>query len=116
MNHLVDFLIGGSVIMGVKWVATSFSPEFSPIVAGMPIGILASFFLNKNSEQVKYYNGYIYFSIITTMTVIVANWLCNHTAISVNVISAVAFILWAIASFTFIWWRKNTNNSKSTLQ
>lgn len=114
MDHLVDFLIGGSVIMGVKWVATCFSPEFSPIVAGMPLGIVASFFLNKNSEKIKYYNGYIYVSIITTLTVIVANWLCNHTAINVNVISAVAFISWAVVSFTFIRWLKNTNDSKPT--
>ena len=110
MNHLVDFLIGGSVIMGIKWVATSFSPEFSPIVA-MPIGIIASFFLNKNSEKVKYYNSYIYVSIITTLTVIVANWLCNHTAIQVNVISAVALILWAIVSVTFVWWLTRTNTT-----
>ena len=94
--------MGGSFIAGAKLISTHLSPEFASLIAGMPTGMLAVFFLNKNSEKVKYYNGYIYVTITTTLMVIISYFLCNNTTMHVNIISAIAFGLWAIISFMFI--------------
>ena len=106
MEYLSPFFMGGSFIAGAKLISTHLSPEFASLIAGMPTGMLAVFFLNNQSEKVKYYNGYIYVTITTSLMVIISYLLCNNTTMHVNIISAIAFGLWAIISFMFIWTNK----------
>ena len=45
MDYIKPFLIGGSLIAGSKYISHFVAPEYSPLIGGLPTGIIASFFI-----------------------------------------------------------------------
>lgn len=114
MEYLKPFIIGGIVISGSKFISKFLAPEFSPLVGGIPTGIIATYFLNKDSEKIKYYNGYVYSSIILALSVFIIDYICNNTKWDVNVISTIGLVLWGIVSYFVINYFKPKEKNSST--
>ena len=100
MEYIKPFLIGGIVIAGSKFVSKFASPSLSPIIGGMPTGIIASLFLKSQNDKRAYFSGYYYSSILLALAIA---WI-HFTSITykewnVDVISAVALGMWAFLSY-----------------
>tara|TARA_B110000037_G_scaffold21124_1_gene23097 strand:+ start:4715 stop:5056 length:342 start_codon:yes stop_codon:yes gene_type:complete len=108
MEYIEPFLLGGSLIAGSKLLSHYVSPEFAPLVGGLPTGILSSLFLVGNENKRKYYKGYLVSGIIITLSVISINLISKtYPQMNVNTISIVAIICWAIVSFFAIRFEKH---------
>lgn len=100
MEYLKEFLIGGSIIAGSKFVSQYFGPTFAPIIGGMPTGIIASYFLNNDKQRQKFFRGYSISSPILALSILTIYALTLTTkTISVNIISTLGLFIWAILSF-----------------
>jgi len=81
---VISFIIGGSIIALVKYVATRVKdPALASAIAGLPIGLIAIFFLTKD-EAGKYAENYIFVTIsllsaITTFYVLYSNKKTSQT-------------------------------------
>ena len=103
INYLSSFFYSGALIAGSKYIATWFNAALSPLLAGIPIGIIGSFFLDTENEKRRYYSGYVYSSIILAITVFLMYMTSLlFTSISMNVISVIGLFLWALISVIFI--------------
>ena len=103
MDYVKPFCIGGAVIAGSKLVSNYASPALSPIVGGMPTGIIASFFLKSDKDRREYFNGYTYSSFLLFLAVMFIHLASDHMKnTSVDVISGVGFVVWAILSYAVI--------------
>ena len=103
MDYIKPFLIGGSLIAGSKYISHFVAPEYSPLIGGLPTGIIASFFILNNSSKQKYYKGYLISSIMITISIIFINIMSKKFPIMhVNKLSIMAILLWVIISFFII--------------
>ena len=100
MEYAKPFLLGGTIVAGSKLLSTMVDPAYASMVAGMPIGILASLFLKNDSDKRQYYKGYgitdatdaLIVNIIALLSVRLPN-------IPVNTLSAVGYVLWLMLGF-----------------
>lgn len=103
MEYLEAFFLGGSVIAGSKLVSRFVNPALAPLIGGLPTGIIASFFMNSDSNKRQYFAGYAYSAFILFLAVLFIHLLSsNYKTIPVNYISIVSFILWAVISYFII--------------
>ena len=70
MKYLKPFLLGGSIIAGTKYMSTFMNPSLAPIIGGMPTGIIASFFLSKQTEKRAFFSGYVYTSFLLFLAIL----------------------------------------------
>ena len=100
MEYVKPFLIGGGVIAGSKFVSKFASPALSPIIGGMPTGIIAALFLNSQASKREYFNGYFYSSILLALAIAFIHFASTkYTHWNVDVISGIAIVIWAILSY-----------------
>ena len=103
MEYIKPFLIGGSVISGSKLVAKYAGASLAPIIGGMPTGIIALLFLNKQQAKRDFFSGYLYSSILLTLAIMFIHFTSiNYIDWNVDVISMVALCVWAILSYIAI--------------
>jgi len=101
MAHFVkEFLIGGTIISGVKLLSQYTSPSVAALLGGLPTGVIASFFLNSKKDKKEYYDGYIYSSFILFLSVVVIHFLLNKTTLPADPVAAAGLVAWAIFSYT----------------
>ena len=100
MEFIKPFLIGGCVIAGSKVVAKYSSPALAPLVGGMPTGIIASFFMSKQEDKRKYFDGYFYSSILLAISIVCIDLIAGgNKKMNVDLISVIGLIIWAILSY-----------------
>ena len=99
MEYIKPFLLGGSIIAGTKYMSTFISPALAPIIGGMPTGIIASFFLYKQSEKREFFSGYVYTSFLLFLSIVFIHLMSIYTTLNVNIISSIGLIVWAILSY-----------------
>ena len=102
MDILKPFLIGGSVIAGSKFVSKYASPALAPLVGGLPTGIIATFFMDTDKSKRLYYTGYAYSSFLLFIAVLICHLWSSNTQTSVNIISSICILVWAILSYLVI--------------
>ena len=102
MDILKPFLIGGSVIAGSKFVSKYASPALAPLVGGLPTGIIATFFMDTDKSKRLYYTGYAYSSFLLFIAVLICHLWSSNTQTSVNIISSICLLVWAILSYLVI--------------
>ena len=103
MEYIKPFLIGGAVIGGSKAASKIMGPALAPLVGGMPTGIIASFFLKGDDKKRKYFEGYVYSSFTLFLSILFIHLATMHfQKVSVNIISGISFIIWAIISYFVI--------------
>ena len=100
MEYLKPFLIGGSIIAASKFIANHASPEYAAIIGGMPIGILASFFILGNKLKGEYYKGLVINDVTIALVIIGLNVVLKmYPKLNVNIASVLSIIIWALVSF-----------------
>ena len=103
MEYLKPFLIGGTIIAGAKYISTKVNPAYAAMVAGMPSGIIASYFLSDDAVRRKFYGGYAIADIIVAIVVGGVSILTHYKRdISVNHISFIGYIIWLVLTFLSI--------------
>ena len=107
MEYVKPFLLGGSLIAGSKLISKYVSPEFAPLIGGLPTGIIASFFLTGYNNKKLYFEGYLISSIIITLSVIFINLFASKfPKLSFDKISLFSLLCWAIISYFAINYEK----------
>ena len=103
MEYLKSFFIGGIIISSTKYVSNNISPKLAPLICGIPLGIISAFFLNNYSDKIKFYEGYIYTSIILALIVcfiyILSKYFQKFSTNSINIISLIGLFLWIFLSY-----------------
>ncbi len=100
---LRSFIIGGLIISGVKFLSSYVGPQYGPLLSGIPLGMLAVFFLDNDDKKVAYYKGYLYSTFTLFITAFLVNILIHSfTNPSINTLTFFAIIFWLIVSFTAI--------------
>ena len=102
MEYLEPFLIGGSIIVGSKFVASYANPTLAPLIGGMPTGIIASYFLSSQHKKKQYFNGYVYSSFVLFLAILFIHLTSNKTNINIDIISAFGLVVWGFISFVVI--------------
>ena len=103
MEYAEPFLLGGTIVAGSKWLSTMVDPAYAAMVAGMPTGIIASFFLANDSDKRQFYKGYGISDAIVAITInIIALLTVRWSNVPVNTFSIVGYLLWLVLSFTGI--------------
>jgi len=99
MTYIKPFLLGGSIIAGTKYVSTFMNPSLAPIIGGMPTGIIASFFLAKQTEKRSFFASYVYTSFLLFLAILFIHQLSIHTNINIDIISSIGIVVWGILSY-----------------
>lgn len=103
IEYIKTFLIGGGIVTGAKLVSTLVDPAYAGLVAGMPLGIVSSFFMKDDKVRRRFYTGYMKTDIVTAIAVSVISLLLTRMPnISVDKVSAIGYFIWAICSFLVI--------------
>lgn len=104
MKEIIEaFFIGGGVIAGSKVAAKFLGPSLAPLVGGMPTGIIASFFLNNNSDKISFFHGYVYSSILLFLAILLIHVVSvKYPKVNVNYISVSSLIMWFVFSYFLI--------------
>lgn len=109
MEFAKEFVIGGSVIAGSKFVSKYLGPAFGPIVGGMPTGIIAAYFLASRSDKFKYYAGYFYTSFLLFLAITGIHFTSKYyDKASIDIISTIYILLWGVASYFLVAFLKKT--------
>ena len=103
MEFLKSFLIGGSIITATKYFATRMPSQLAPLIGGMPVGILASFFLENDKEKKRYYAGYTYSAFTLFLTILFIHAITVvWPDLSMDTISAFSLLVWGVVSYVTI--------------
>ena len=99
-GSIKPFLVGGAVIGGSHLVSQFAPAQFAPLIGGMPTGIIASYFLASQQKKQEYFTGYAVSSVVLTLAIVGLHYTTvAMPKTSVDVISTVFLLIWAIISF-----------------
>ena len=103
LDELTSFFFGGGIVAGSKYVATWLDPALAALVGGLPLGIIASFFLDTEQAKRRYYAGFLYSIFILALTIFGIHLISIvFPDASMNSISVIALFIWAVMSFITI--------------
>ena len=103
IDYLSSFFYSGTLVAGSKYVSRWFDAAFAPIVGGLPIGIIGSFFLETEQAKRRYYAGFLYSSIILAVCVFMMYMISLLLpGISMDTISIIGIALWGVISWLTI--------------
>ena len=97
IDYLSSFFYSGSLVAGSKYVSRWFDAAFAPIVGGLPVGIIGSFFLDTEQAKRRYYAGFLYSSMILATCVFVMYMISLlFPGISMDTISVIGLAFWGV--------------------
>jgi hypothetical protein len=102
MEYLNAFLIGGGVIAGSKLVSKMFNPAIGSIVAGMPTGIIASYFISGAMKKKEFFRGYAVHAPLLALTIITIALMTSYTSYNINIVATVGLVLWLSLAYYII--------------
>ena len=92
---IAPFIIGGTVIAGVKYASTHIkNPAIAAIIGGVPTGLISIYFLS-DDESLKYAHNYFFVTLSLLAAIALFYTLYTHTNISRNLSVGIALIFWA---------------------
>lgn len=106
---MMSFLLGGSISALTTYFLNNkiHSPpqNYVSLIASVPLGLIALFFLDKKKESIKgYLSSYAYVSFILFLTVYFMFVIYNiNPKISINTLTCIALVFWLIAGTFLIW-------------
>ena len=93
---IVPFLIGGTVISGVKYASTHIkNPAIAAIIGGVPTGLISIYFVS-DEKTLKYAHNYFFVTLSLLSAIAVFYTLHTYTELSKNIAVLVSLIFWAI--------------------
>ena len=103
LDELTSFFFGGGIIAGAKYIATWLDPALAALLGGLPLGIIASFFLDTEDAKKRYYAGFLFSAFILALTIFGIHLMSIvFPGAAMNSISIIALLLWAVVSYTTI--------------
>ena len=98
-EYIKSFLYGGIFIALIKYFSTKVSDKYAGALAAIPIGLLATFFLQNDNKKKVYYTGYL-ISVFVLFIVSLVMFLSTIYFINtkVNIITSIGILLWIILS------------------
>lgn len=93
-NLLIPFLIGGTTIAAVKYVASNLhNPGLAAIFGGVPVGLVSLYFV-ANADSYSYAVNYFYVTMILGISILIFYILHSYTSLSKNVVLAISLGAW----------------------
>jgi hypothetical protein len=109
---IIPFLIGGSVITGVKFMATHLNnPALAAILGGIPTGLISIYFLTSD-KSIGYAYDYFYVTLILATAILAFYLIHIHTKLDKNVVLAIALATWVVLvliRYFFVSGKQNKN-------
>lgn len=103
LQYLEAFLIGGCVVAGAKLASAVVDPAYAGLVSGMPMGLIASFFMANDKVRKRFYGGYMITDIVTAISISVLYAMTRiFKTTPVNYISAIGYVVWLVCSYLSI--------------
>ena len=92
---IIPFLIGGTVIAGVKYASTHIkNPALAAIIGGVPTGLLAIYFIS-DEKTLKYAYNYFFVTLSLLASIAIFYNLNTHSNLTKNVSLLISILLWA---------------------
>lgn len=107
---IIPFLLGGFVISGVKFAATSLNnPALSAIFGGLPTGLIAIYFIT-SQDSIGYAHNYFYVTLSLLTAIIVFYLLQIHTKMRKDIILLIALLTWVtLVGLNYMFNRNNVD-------
>jgi hypothetical protein len=106
-NTVVPFLIGGTIIAGVKFASANIdNPAIAAAIAGVPIGLISIFFVASDKSE-KYAHNYFYVTMILLASIALFYTLIKYTKINKNVIVGIALGTWMTLILLRYWYTES---------
>ena len=103
LDYLMSFFIGGAVIAGTRFLAQVLPPPYASMLGGLPLGILASFFIENQTAKKQYYAGFTYSAFLLFIAVLLIHIVSTAWPTApVDAISAICLFLWGLSSAILI--------------
>jgi len=92
---LIPFLIGGTVIAGVKFAATHLeNPVLAAIIGGMPTGLISIYFITRE-RSIGYSQNYFFVTLSLLTSIMIFYTLSIYTNLSKNLVLLISLLSWA---------------------
>ena len=93
---ILPFLLGGTIIAGVKFIATDLhNPALAAVVGGAPTGMIAMFFLSQK-VTIPYAHNYFFMNLILMTATSLFYILRAHFNVEQNIALISSLVCWAI--------------------
>lgn len=93
---IIPFLIGGTVISGVKYSSEHIpNPAVAAIIGGIPTGLISMYFV-ANDKSLGYSHNYFYVTLSLLTAIAIFYTLYTYTNLSKNVVVSVSLACWAL--------------------
>ena len=93
---VVPFLIGGSVIAGVKYASIHIkNAAVAAIIGGVPTGLISIYFI-KDSKSLRYCHNYFFVTLSLLTSIAIFYILRTYTDLKKDVILLISLICWAV--------------------
>lgn len=93
---IIPFLLGGTIIAGVKFAATHLkNPAIAAILGGLPTGLISIYFLTSD-KTIGYSKNYFNVTLCLLTAILVFYLLQIYTNISKNIILLIAMCVWIV--------------------
>lgn len=97
---IIPFLIGGTVISGVKYASTNFkNPAIAAIIGGIPTGLISIYFISSD-KSLKYAHNYFFVTLSLLTSIAVFYILHTYTELKKDIVLLISLCCWA--TFIFI--------------
>ena len=95
-NLIIPFLIGGTVISGVKYASVHIkNPAVAAIIGGVPTGLIALYFVS-DEKTLKYAHNYFFVTLSLLLAISIFYTLHTYTKMSKNSVVAISLCCWAV--------------------
>lgn len=96
---IIPFLLGGTIIAGVKFAATHLDdPALAAIIAAIPTGLISIYFLSSD-KSLGYAHNYFYITLILATSIMLFYVLQSNTKMHKNLILLISLGTWGLLAF-----------------
>ena len=91
---IIPFLLGGTIIAGVKFAATHLNnPALAAMLGGLPTGLISIYFLTQD-KTIGYAKNYFHVTLCLLTAIMVFYLLSIYTKIDKNFVVLIALLVW----------------------
>jgi hypothetical protein len=103
MNGVItSFLIGGLLVGSTRYLSGIIGPEYASLVGGLPVGLIAPYFLDTPREKIRFLWGYRHLVLLFAIILVEMYYLLHRTELSAEWIAGILLLSWGIVSTTFV--------------
>jgi hypothetical protein len=93
---IIPFLIGGTVISGVKYASSYIeNPAVAAIIGGIPTGLISMYFVS-DEKTLKYAHNYFFVTLSLLTAIAVFYVLHTYTEVKKDIVLLISLCCWAV--------------------